>query len=101
MSIKPPRGVLGIVQQFFVPAKYQDAGPIVLTQDLVSIYADEWIGPHPFDLLSGRRESEQTVGFVREVDGHNVGLVIARTSQSAEAQTYQQITALFLVHVPY
>ncbi len=100
MSVEPAGCVLGIIREFLVAAKHQDAGPIVLTKDLVSFYADECIAPHPFDLLSGSGESEQTVGFVRKVDRNNIRLVIVRTSQPAEAEPNEQITALFLIHLP-
>jgi len=43
MSIKPQCSVLGTVGQLFVSARDQDAGPVVLSYNLVGLHADAWI----------------------------------------------------------
>jgi len=52
--MKSQHFVLRIVRQFFIAARNQDAGPVLLAHDLVCLQANQWIGPHPFDFLARR-----------------------------------------------
>lgn len=82
----PLRGVLRIVRQLLEAARDQHARPPVLAGDFVSFHTHEWIRPHPFNFLAECRECEQTVAFVREVDGNDVGLIPVGASQPAESR---------------
>ena len=71
------------LRQLLVAPGNDGAHPLVVRPDLVHLDADQWIDPHPLDLLASGREAVETSGrfIVGEVDGDNIGLIRACASQ--------------------
>ena len=59
---------------------------MALVADLLDLQADFRVLAHPLDFLTDCREGVETVPFrvEREVDGHDVGLVVARTAKASQ-----------------
>ncbi len=101
LGVKPERGIFGFLGQFFVAAKNDHTDPVVVVHDLVRFDAHQWIGAHPFDLLSDRGETVQTVGFVGEVDRDDVWLIVSRASEPAQPEASEQVPTHLRAHFLY
>jgi len=97
--LRPTSG-LGVflgVGKLGVAANGNDAGPLVRAGDVVYLDANTGIRAHPFDFLAHGGKTVETTGLVCEIDGNNVGLVVARTGQPAKACASEKIIALLPV----
>lgn len=76
-------------RQLLVTPKNDDAHPLVVGRDLVHLNANQWVGPHPLDLLPRGREAIEAPGsfMVGKVDRDDVGLILMHASQLGQPRS--------------
>jgi len=84
------------IRNFHISSKDNDARPIVVTSNVVSLYADQRILPHPFNLPPQRGKAVQAVGVIGEIDGNNIRPVVTAASKSAVAEPHQHLATSLL-----
>jgi hypothetical protein len=83
LGVKAQRRIFGFIGQLFVAPENNHAHPVVVTHNLVGFDAYLRIRAHPFDLLSDRGKTVETVGLVGKVDGYDVWLIVSRDTKPA------------------
>src|ERR1035438_1964970 len=82
--------------QFLVAALRNDACPLRLVCDVVHCETDFRVRPHPFSLLSVRREDVYVARLVDIINRDHIGLVIKRAAEPSERSAGQNRPTLFL-----
>src|SRR5665213_494805 len=78
------------IGQFLIPARNDDALPLLRTMNFVRFEGHQWVFTHPLDLLAGGRRTVQTVLEVGEEERNNIGLVRPRAGKPPETDAGQE-----------
>jgi hypothetical protein len=91
--------VFGFFGEFLETTENDNASPVIVGKDFVGFDADERIGAHPIDFLAEGGEAVETVAFVSEIDGNDVGLVGAGTAEAAHTDAAEEDARLLSGHI--
>jgi hypothetical protein len=73
-TFQPPfRGI----QQFLIATLDDHTHPMIVIDYFVCFNTDQWVGTHPFDLLTERGETVEMPFVVSEIHRHDVRLIVA------------------------
>ena len=93
-------GMFGHVREFPIPTVEDHTGPAEMVLDIIDLDADLWIRAHPFNLLPVGRKSIEVIGFVNQVDRHDIRLIFARARQSSDGRARHDFSAILCCHFP-
>lgn len=93
--------VFGSIRKLLVTASNDNTRPIQVVPDFVGLHTDQRVRAHPLDLLTHRRESIKATGRAREVDRHDVRLIIAAAGQPPETEARQHVFTFLSHHFSY
>jgi len=94
-DVTPGLRAIGSIRNLNILSEHDYTLPIIVGPDRIGFYADKRILPHPQNLLPQCRKTVQAIDIKSEIDGYNVRPIIGAASQSAKAQTREDI-ATFL-----
>lgn len=92
-GVFPTFAIIGSVRDFDVAAKDDYARPIIVRADFISFNANKRIFAHPDNLLAESGEAVEALAFVDEVHGNDVGTIIGRAREAAEAEAGEEFAA--------
>ena len=92
---------LGIFGQFLITPFDHYACPIHVTVYFIDFYTNKRVQTHPFDLLSHRRKPIKMVRLVREINGHDVRLILVGASKPPETDSGKDVGRFMSTHLTY
>ena len=93
-SIEPSGAVFEpVVESAPEPAPVPEAVVAPVEPGGFDFDADARVGPHPLNLLAEHREAVQVAAIEVEIDGDDVGLIVADAGQPSEAGIFQDLFA--------
>ena len=72
-AFTPFRGI----QQLLIATLNNHTRPMRLIDYLVCFYRDQWVGTHPFDLLTELGNTVEMLFVVSEIHRHDIRLIVA------------------------
>jgi len=89
------------VRQLLIAPVDDDAFPGLPLAALLDHDRDERVGAHPLDFLAERREGIEMVCRKREIDGHDIRLIVFRTGHAPETVLRQESGAFLAAQRAY
>ena len=65
------------IQQLLIATPDDHTHPMVVIDYFICFNTDQWVGTHPFDLLTERGHTVEVPVVVREIDRYDVRLIVA------------------------
>jgi hypothetical protein len=73
LAFRPFRGV----QQLLIATLNDHARPMIVIEYFVCFYTDQWVGTHPFDLLTEPGNTIEMPFVISEIHRHDIWSIVA------------------------
>ena len=68
---------LGRIPQLLIATLNDHTRPVIVIDNVLCFYRDEWVGTHPFNLPTELGNTIEMPLVADEIDGHDIRLIVA------------------------